>query len=202
MRYAPLMGSFRLLMVCAVVGITACSSGEPPFRPTGDGGSGGVIAVGGSGGSGGSASRAMEATPCGDPLPTTATCPSLCDGGCSEGTCYILCADKQSCNGPITCPSGLHCQVTCTGEASCRNEVRCDDDYNCHVTCNSVDACEGLDLTCGARSDCLISCLPEEDACQGVEVACGSGRCEASCFTEAKPELTCANDTCSCESCE
>ena len=189
-------------LVFGSLAVGACAADDVSFGEA-TGGAGGSAGAASSRGSGGTTASGMTAMPCGDPIPVTASlCPTNCNGGCTDELCTILCADDQGCNAPVACPAGWHCQITCTGAASCRNEIVCNDDHDCHVSCNGVGACKGLELVCGARSDCGISCLPEEESCLGATVTCGEGACEAICLGNVIPELDCDDDSsCNCVPC-
>ena len=204
--------SCAVLVVAFALGGAACeassSSSGTASAATGSSMATGGFGAGGFGAGGGGeatassgASGGMMATPCGSALePVPAACPPQCSGGCDGGLCLVLCSTEASCNTVIQCPEHMHCQVTCTGANSCRYQVRCDDDYRCHVTCNGEFACQGLELQCGERSDCAMTCSVPTGACENATITCGSGKCESLCFGNEQPEHVCG-DACQCSPC-
>ncbi len=155
------------------------------------------------GGGGTATTSDTTATPCGDhPEPASVECPGICTGGCDKGTCVVVCSGDNYCGGTTTCPEGMNCQVTCTGFQSCGYEIHCNDDYWCQVTCNGEEACPSLEIVCGARSDCSVTCgaTAPTTNCTSVIMHCGKGKCLSQCYGQKEPELICG-DACACDKC-
>jgi hypothetical protein len=168
--------------------------------PTGAGGNQAGSGAGGGGssasGRGGEGGRTVDVTPCGPPAePFAKACPTVCNGGCDNRTCVVLCAADDACAAPIQCPAGMPCQITCTGQNSCRNQIGCDDFFGCAITCNGAGACSDATITCGSVSGCDVTCL--NGACEGASLECGDGRCGATCFNNAMMSVACG-DSCQC----
>jgi hypothetical protein len=181
---------------------------------TSDGGTGGAGAGGAtSGGSAGVASNAgatatdgaldsAETGPvCGETLePPGGACPPQCSGGCSAGTCFILCDEQQECKGAIvTCPPNFACTLQCKNAQACEQLVlNCPADYACHIECDGDQACREAELFCG-QAPCTLSCGPD-DACETTELVCGPNTCSATC-AGTTPKLKACDVSCACTPC-
>lgn len=128
-------------------------------------------------------------------------CPAICNGGCSERECQILCRPDQPCHGELACPQELACDVDCEGAGVCEGAVfTCPGDYACSLSCAGPSACGMTELECGF-SECAIECGPDDTACTGTHVRCSHGACTAECVPGALPWLDGCEQACECSEC-
>jgi hypothetical protein len=134
-------------------------------------------------------------------VPPHPECPAICNGGCAEDECQILCTVDAPCRGPIQCPEDFACDVDCAGEDVCMGvQIACPNDYSCALTCEGDLACHDTQLTCGF-SECALECGAPTTACEGTIVHCGPGACLGECIPGAFPTLSRCEDACTCERC-
>lgn len=129
-------------------------------------------------------------------------CPSICNGGCVENECQIVCSVDRPCNAmTMQCPDSLACDIDCAGDGVCADaHFGCPNDFACSLTCEGPGACTDAELTCGF-SECAIECGAPESSCGGTLVRCGAGACLGDCIPGASPTLDRCDEACACERC-
>jgi hypothetical protein len=81
-----------------------------------------------------------------------ATCPSICDGGCTTGKmCTINCSSPNECRTGIACPAGFNCIFNCGADCT---PVSCP--LGCAVNCSAVTSDCGP-INCGTGATCTCS---------------------------------------------
>jgi hypothetical protein len=127
-------------------------------------------------------------------------CPSVCNGGCENGTCSIVCNGKDACkDAKVECPDGMDCDILCHGEASCQDaQLVCPETHqSCDITCIGKASCKGnTSFRCSDYGDCQLYC-DKEDACQDADLSCGDNACVAYCDRGAGDPDISDNKTCS-----
>jgi hypothetical protein len=138
------------------------------------------------------------------PEPPGGACPAACNGGCSDGTCFIDCAGGNCYDDtfpPLTCPPGWHCDVACAeGElGGCLGRrIECPADFACSVRCTG-QGCTFADIRC-SDGPCEISCDDEDYACLST-FSCGTNSCHATCAGPGQLAMGCYL-SCDCLTCE
>jgi len=176
----------RLLLVCAVVGLTGCAD-EDVGRAGDETATSGIIPIDpSSGGDGDGSSGGQDSDSAGGACQSTLDCPDglVCDG---LGECVEGCDDLQPCDGGASCCDGLcvdlqtsatdcgECGESCEGAMACvEGECglgECEDGWS---DCNG-DALDG----CETQGEC--SCTPGEvqDCYSAAPDTMGIGACSA-----------------------
>lgn len=109
-------------------------------------------------------------------------CPSICNGGCVEDACRIVCNFPSSCGGRrVDCPPGMKCVVECSGASSCGGlELRCAETGACALNCTGPSSCGNVQMRCPTSASCALTC-GGFSSCHGTQIACGPGACSATC---------------------
>jgi hypothetical protein len=133
--------------------------------------------------------------------PVGGTCPSICDGGCTNNVCTINCTSSE-CQGTVTCPPGFACQVNCSGNSSCENSnIFCPADHQCNISCSNTQACRNADLFCSTNGPCAATCSNQSQVCSGFILHCGTNGCSATCNGSPQfPTMQCGA-SCLCDGC-
>ena len=176
----------RALGVLGFALLAACFGEAPQADETADGGS--------SEGTG-------SCAPVEQPMPQV-DCPAMCNGGCAENECQILCRPDQSCaDATLVCPEAFACDVDCEGEGVCSGlTLTCGSDFACSLSCSGADACANAEQRCGF-SECSIECGPDPSSCAGTSVRCSEGACLAECAGTSVPYLDRCEQACECGAC-
>jgi len=134
--------------------------------------------------------------------PDGTECPAICNGGCVENECQIVCDDANPCSATeLACPPDFACDVDCAGTNVCEASVfTCPNDYACSLSCEGESACATAQLECGF-SECAIECGADETACAGTIVRCSGAACLAECASDVAPTLDGCDGACSCTEC-
>jgi hypothetical protein len=134
--------------------------------------------------------------------PVGGTCPGVCNGGCANDICIILCANSGCKNGTVTCPADFACEVQCPGAQDCQGAtIACPAAHACTIACDGAQSCKGAAVTCSNDGPCALGCSNANQACQGVVVTCGGNACSATCAgPNDPPALTCGS-ACACAGC-
>lgn len=139
------------------------------------------------------------------PAPPGGTCPAVCTGGCTGGTCIIDCnAPNPSCLSTIVnCPAGFACTVQCFDASSCRQAtINCPATYACNVDCTGQSACWDAIINCSNQGTCDLSCGSASAACRDTNLICGTNDCVAACAGSGYVPIVagCPNG-CTCTGC-
>lgn len=133
--------------------------------------------------------------------PDGTVCPAICNGGCVEQECQIVCDAANPCTEDIACPPDFACDIDCAGANVCEASVfTCPSDFACSLTCEGENACATAQLECGF-SECAIECGADETSCLGTIVRCSGAACLAECATDVAPTLDGCDGACSCVEC-
>jgi hypothetical protein len=108
---------------------------------------------------------------------------SLCEQGCTGGTCdaqgvcVIDCSATGSCTDDVTCPTNLPCRVVC-GDHACTKKIQCGMATSCDVQCIGPSSCSDV-VQCGMGA-CDVRCIGESSC--GKHADCGmSCACDVTC---------------------
>ena len=191
--------------VCFGLAAGCVTFDDDPFRigESPDSAPGGAASTG----SGGSETDGSESggSGSGGVITVPEDCPTSCNGGCAEGTCYFDCAGGCK-DRKLVCPVGYACSLSCVGKDICEKvELRCASGQRCDWLCDGEKPCGQAMFLCEGAI-CSQTCIGEQ-ACEKTELRCsGEAVCDADCSLDVGGEpliLVCGeNAMCTGVSCD
>jgi hypothetical protein len=112
------------------------------------------------------------------------SCPMVCNGGCSGGTCII------EPNGNATCPPGMPCRFRCNQGDCDPATLTCASGATCAVECSGNGNCDNVTIVRNGASSFCLSCNGN-NSCNNVN--CGGA---APCSKVCQPGGACNASTC------